>query len=184
MPLPTSCSIKYLSQKNMGKRGRDRRASNLTSVSHKPISLREEKAGKKLVNTTNVKSKLKLEHLQRLAVWASSETCVPSLAALFGHRLASANEVLGLQPDPSFFSCQRFCLNLITFICTTFWYTSLIIQSMCIYCFLIDFRLNMLLYLYCIHVMQYRLMYFHKCCVLFILLYLHCFDYLYNFKWV
>ncbi|KAH9686385.1 Bromo-adjacent (BAH) domain-containing protein [Citrus sinensis] len=91
----------------MGKRGRDRRASNLTSVSHKPISLREEKAGKKLVNTTNVKSKLKLEHLQRLAVWASSEISVPSLAALFGHRLASANEVLGLQPDPSFFSCQR-----------------------------------------------------------------------------
>lgn len=91
----------------MGKRGRDRRASNLTSVSHKPISLRDEKAGKKLVNTTNVKSKLKLEHLQRLAVWASSETSVPSLAALFGHRLASANEVLGLQPDPSFFSCQR-----------------------------------------------------------------------------
>lgn len=120
MPLPTSCSIKYLSQKNMGKRGRDRRASNLTSVSHKPISLRDEKAGKKLVNTTNVKSKLKLEHLQRLAVWASSETSVPSLAALFGHRLASANEVLGLQPDPSFFSCQRFCLNLITFICAIF----------------------------------------------------------------
>lgn len=91
----------------MGKRGRDRRASNLISVSHKPLSLREEKAGKKLVNTTNVKSKLKLEHLQRLAMWASSETSVPSLAGLFGHRLASANEALGLQPDPSLFSCQR-----------------------------------------------------------------------------
>lgn len=91
----------------MGKRGRDRRASNLTSVSHKPLSLREEKAGRKQVNITNVKSRLKLEHLQRLAVWASNEASAPSLAALFGHRLASANEALGLQPDHSLFSCQR-----------------------------------------------------------------------------
>lgn len=99
----------------MGKRGRDRRASDLTSVSHKPLSLREEKAGRKQVNITNVKSRLKLEHLQRLAVWASNEASAP-LAALFGHRLASANEALGLQPDHSLFSCQRSCLNLITFI--------------------------------------------------------------------
>ncbi|KAJ4712067.1 RNAse P, Rpr2/Rpp21 subunit [Melia azedarach] len=91
----------------MGKRGGDRRTSNLPSVSHKPLSLREEKAGKKQTNMVNVKSKLKLKHFQNLAVWASGEASVPSLAALFGHRLASANEALGLQPDPSLFSCQR-----------------------------------------------------------------------------
>ncbi|KAH7550266.1 hypothetical protein JRO89_XS13G0163200 [Xanthoceras sorbifolium] len=93
----------------MGKRGGAKRAPNTQSGSFKHLSLREEKTGKKQTNPTNVKSKLKLEHLQRLAVWAGGRASVPSLAAFFGHRLAAENEALGLQPDPSLFSCQRFC---------------------------------------------------------------------------
>ncbi|KAL5816581.1 hypothetical protein ACOSQ3_024959 [Xanthoceras sorbifolium] len=91
----------------MGKRGGAKRAPSTQSGSFKHLSLREEKTGKKQTNPTNVKSKLKLEHLQRLAVWAGGRASVPSLAAFFGHRLAAENEALGLQPDPSLFSCQR-----------------------------------------------------------------------------
>lgn len=93
----------------MGKRGGAKRPPNLSSASHKQLSLREQNIGKKQSNTVNVKSKLKLEHLQNLAVWAGGEASVPSLAAFFGHHLAAANESRGLQPDPSLFSCQRFC---------------------------------------------------------------------------
>ncbi|KAJ4712676.1 RNAse P, Rpr2/Rpp21 subunit [Melia azedarach] len=63
----------------MGKRGGDRRTSNLPSVSQKSLSLGEEKAGKRQTNTVN------------------GETSVPSMASPFGHGLASANESLGLQ---------------------------------------------------------------------------------------
>ncbi|KAK3227314.1 hypothetical protein Dsin_007176 [Dipteronia sinensis] len=91
----------------MGKRGGAKRAPNPQSGSHKHLSLREVKIGKKQTNPINVKSKLKLEHLQSLAVWAGGQASVPSLAAFFGHRLAADTEALGLQPDPSLFSCQR-----------------------------------------------------------------------------
>lgn len=96
----------------MGKRGGAKRPPNLSSAtpSHKQLSLREQNTGKKQAKTINVKSKLKLEHLQNLATWAGGEASVPSLAAFFGHQLAAANESLGLQPDPSLFSCLRFFL--------------------------------------------------------------------------
>ncbi|KAK2664084.1 hypothetical protein Ddye_002658 [Dipteronia dyeriana] len=91
----------------MGKRGGAKRAPNPQSGSQTHLSLREEKIGKKQTNPVNVKSKLKLEHLQSLAVWAGGQASVPSLAAFFGHRSAAETEALGLQPDPSLFSCQR-----------------------------------------------------------------------------
>ncbi|XP_031278702.1 uncharacterized protein LOC116137156 isoform X2 [Pistacia vera] len=91
----------------MGKRGGAKRQPNLSSASHKQLSLREQNLGKKQTNTINVKSRLKLDHLQNLATWAGGEASVPSLAAFFGHHLAAANESMGLQPDPSLFSCQR-----------------------------------------------------------------------------
>ncbi|KAK4842803.1 hypothetical protein QYF36_000310 [Acer negundo] len=91
----------------MGRRGGAKRAPNPQSGSQKHLSLREEKIGKKQTNPINVKSKLKLEHLQSLAVWAGGQASAPSLAAFFGHRLAAETEALGLQPDPSLFSCQR-----------------------------------------------------------------------------
>ncbi|KAJ0105748.1 hypothetical protein Patl1_17729 [Pistacia atlantica] len=90
----------------MGKRGGAKRPPNLSSASHKQLSLREQNLGKKQTNTINVKSRLKLDHLQNLATWAGGEASVPSLAAFFGHHLAAANESMGLQPDPSLFSCQ------------------------------------------------------------------------------
>ncbi|GLT67848.1 hypothetical protein SLA2020_401260 [Shorea laevis] len=88
----------------MGKRGGSKRTTNKTPLSQNPISLREEVSGKK---QTNVKSRLKHEHLQNLAVWASSEASIPSLAAFFGHRLAADGEVSGISLDPSLLPCQR-----------------------------------------------------------------------------
>ncbi|GLT55471.1 hypothetical protein SLA2020_285900, partial [Shorea laevis] len=88
----------------MGKRGGSKRTTNKTPLSQNPISLREEVSGKK---QTNVKSRLKHEHLQNLAVWVSSEASIPSLAAFFGHRLATDGEVSVIAPNPSFLPCQR-----------------------------------------------------------------------------
>ncbi|XP_050369888.1 uncharacterized protein LOC126787993 isoform X2 [Argentina anserina] len=59
-------------------------------------------------NTTiNPKAVLKLEHLQRLALWSGGEASIPSLGALFGQKLASTQEALQVPPDPSLVSCQR-----------------------------------------------------------------------------
>jgi hypothetical protein len=75
----------------------------------KPISLREESIGRKQTKggSNNSKSMLKVEHLQKLAAWASGEAAIPSLGATFGHRLATVTEAMGVPPDPSLFSCER-----------------------------------------------------------------------------
>ncbi|GAV57951.1 Rpr2 domain-containing protein [Cephalotus follicularis] len=93
----------------MGKRGGAKRAASTPSGSHKSISLREITSGKRQSkgDTANFKSKLKHEHLQKLAVWASGEASIPPLAAFFGHRLAAIGESSGIQPDSSLFPCQR-----------------------------------------------------------------------------
>ncbi|XP_077235648.1 uncharacterized protein LOC143877480 [Tasmannia lanceolata] len=54
----------------------------------------------------NVNSILKMHHLQKLAIWAS-EASIPSLAALFGHHLASSAGNMGILLDSSLFPCQR-----------------------------------------------------------------------------
>ncbi|KAL5569298.1 hypothetical protein UlMin_025873 [Ulmus minor] len=93
----------------MGKRGGARKASNVAFGSNNTISLREEAAGKKQgkVGSSNAKHISKVEHSERLAVWASSEASIPSLGAFFGRRLASVREALAVPPNPSMFSCQR-----------------------------------------------------------------------------
>ncbi|XP_022732893.1 uncharacterized protein LOC111287015 [Durio zibethinus] len=94
----------------MGKRrGGVKRAANTPSKFQNPISLREEASGKKQTKggSSNVKAILKHEHLQNLAVWASGEASIPSLACFFGHRLAADGEATAIPPDPSLFPCQR-----------------------------------------------------------------------------
>lgn len=101
----------------MGRRGGAKRTGNTAYGSNNTISLREELTGKKQTKgpAVNAKSALKLEHLQRLAVWAGGEASVPSLGAFFAHTLASAQEALGVPPDPSLFTCQRY-VNLFCFL--------------------------------------------------------------------
>ncbi|OVA14055.1 RNAse P [Macleaya cordata] len=57
--------------------------------------------------SNNVRSVLKLKHLQNLALWAGGDASIPSLGALFGQRLASCGESMGIPLDPSLFPCQR-----------------------------------------------------------------------------
>ncbi|KAI4338287.1 hypothetical protein L6164_016629 [Bauhinia variegata] len=88
------------------KRGGAKGISNSTSGFH--ISLREEATGKVQRKAgTNVKSILKLEHLKKLALWASDEASIPNLAAFYGHYLATVGEAIGEPPDPSLVTCQR-----------------------------------------------------------------------------
>ena len=94
----------------MGKKGG---AKKLESVSHTPISLREEATGKiQTKAASNTKSKLRFEHLKNLAVWA---TTIPSLGAFYGHQFATFGEATGIPPDPSLITCQRFCYALFLF---------------------------------------------------------------------
>ncbi|KAF3966831.1 hypothetical protein CMV_009105 [Castanea mollissima] len=106
-------------QDDMGKRGgggggsgNKKSAQKLSSSNgfHNPISLREEITGKKQTkggNSINSKSMLKLEHLQKLATWASGEAAIPSLGALFGQRLAAVTEATGAPLNHSLFCCER-----------------------------------------------------------------------------
>ena len=108
----------------MGKRGGGVGSGNKKSVQklsssngfHNSISLREEITGKKQSkggNFINFKSMLKLEHLQKLATWASGEAAIPSLGAFFGQRLAAVTKATGMPPNHSLFSCER-----LDFLCT------------------------------------------------------------------
>lgn len=72
------------------------------------ITLREESGVKKKQTHVNAKSMLKLEHIKDIATWASGEGSIPSLGAVFGQRLAVSAESLGVPPDPSLLTCQRF----------------------------------------------------------------------------
>ncbi|WVZ01170.1 hypothetical protein V8G54_027239 [Vigna mungo] len=90
----------------MGKKGG---AKKPESVSHAPISLREEATGKiQTKATTNTKSKLRFDHLKNLAVWASTnDPLIPSLGAFYGHQFATFGEANGIPPDSSLITCQR-----------------------------------------------------------------------------
>ncbi|CAN0914413.1 hypothetical protein LINGRAHAP2_LOCUS28556 [Linum grandiflorum] len=55
----------------------------------------------------NSRAMLKLDHLQRLAEWASGEASIPSLGAFLGRQFATAGETLGVSPDPFLIPCQR-----------------------------------------------------------------------------
>ncbi|KAJ9173607.1 hypothetical protein P3X46_016724 [Hevea brasiliensis] len=93
----------------MGKKGGAKKQPITPTLSQSSVSLREERTGK-IQNkgaSRNPKSLLKLEHLQKLAVWASGEASIPSLGAFFGRQFAVAREILGVSPDPSIILCQR-----------------------------------------------------------------------------
>lgn len=81
-------------------------ASNPTSGPQDSITIRQEITGKfKPKVSNNVKTYL--NHLENLATWASGKASIPSLAAFFGQRLATAAESLAVAPDASLFTCQR-----------------------------------------------------------------------------
>ncbi|CAM0880549.1 unnamed protein product [Alopecurus aequalis] len=69
------------------------------------VSLREEISGKTQADAASL---LRIQHLQRLATWASGEAAVGPIGALLGHRLATvAEEVAGIPIGASTFFCQR-----------------------------------------------------------------------------
>lgn len=72
-------------------------------------SLRED--GKDIPNlssSANAKVVKKMQHLQRLAVWAAGEGGIPPIGAFLGARLASSAEDSGIPPpDSPFFTCER-----------------------------------------------------------------------------
>ncbi|KAJ0260627.1 hypothetical protein HA466_0068050 [Hirschfeldia incana] len=56
----------------------------------------------------NLKSVLRHDHLKNLALWSTGgDTPIPSLATLFGRRLAADGEASDIPHDPDLFSCQR-----------------------------------------------------------------------------
>ncbi|KAL4349369.1 uncharacterized protein DS421_10g290980 [Arachis hypogaea] len=72
----------------MGKQGGG--TKNPACQPHNPVSLREEATGKihKKPRATT-RSLVEVEHLEKIAVWASHEAQIPSLGAFYGQRLAT-----------------------------------------------------------------------------------------------
>ncbi|GAA0149053.1 hypothetical protein LIER_36857 [Lithospermum erythrorhizon] len=96
----------------MGRRGANKKGCKQSNSSSRSgstpslnLSLREEAAGRKKQNV-HKSVMLKLDHLKNVASWASTEACIPPLAAFFGQRLAASAEALVVPPDPSLFYCQ------------------------------------------------------------------------------
>ncbi|XP_077241851.1 RNase P Rpr2/Rpp21 subunit domain protein [Tasmannia lanceolata] len=78
------------------------------NLGYRFATLREESTGRKHVKGfKNVNSILRMQHLQKLALWASGEASIPPLAALFGHNLATSAKAMGIPLDSSLFPCQR-----------------------------------------------------------------------------
>ncbi|XP_045817241.1 uncharacterized protein LOC123910203 [Trifolium pratense] len=72
------------------------------------VTLREEATGKiKMRPITNTKSHLRIENLKKIVVWTATGPHIPSLAAFFGHHLATVSEAAGVPPDSSLIICQR-----------------------------------------------------------------------------
>lgn len=92
----------------MGK-GEGKKKESILNTSLARFSLREE--GKGILNvssSTNANVVKKMQHLQRLAVWAAGEGGVPPIGALLGAHLASTGEASGIPPpDSPFFTCER-----------------------------------------------------------------------------
>ncbi|KAJ1431370.1 RNAse P, Rpr2/Rpp21 subunit [Sesbania bispinosa] len=92
----------------MGKKRGGKNFPNLESGSHAPISLREEATGKLQTKpASNTRSKLRFEHLKKLAVWATIDPLIPSLGAFYGQHFVTLAEATGVPPDPSLITCQR-----------------------------------------------------------------------------
>ncbi|KAK2366206.1 RNase P Rpr2/Rpp21 subunit domain-containing protein [Trifolium repens] len=92
----------------MGKKGGAKKLPKSESKFQNPITLREEATGKlKTKPIVNIKSHLRIDHLKKLAVWATTEPHIPSLSAFYGQHLATVSEAAGVPPDPSLITCQR-----------------------------------------------------------------------------
>ncbi|XP_057953974.1 uncharacterized protein LOC131148270 [Malania oleifera] len=98
---------KEVVRQSMGRRGAKNKGQVNTTGSRTLLTLREESSGRKQTKSSNVKSVLKMQHLQKLAVWASRKASVPSLGAFFGHCLAACGEAVGWPTDSSLFPCER-----------------------------------------------------------------------------
>ncbi|KAF9589275.1 hypothetical protein IFM89_022241 [Coptis chinensis] len=55
----------------------------------------------------DLKSVLRMQHLQNISVWAAGEVGMPSYAAFLGNCFGKYSEASGLPIDPSFIPCQR-----------------------------------------------------------------------------
>ncbi|XP_012573200.1 uncharacterized protein [Cicer arietinum] len=92
----------------MGKKGGGKKPPKSEIRSQNPVTLREEATGKiKKKPMTNTKSHLRIEHLKKLAVWATTDPHIPSLGAFYRQHLATVSEAAGVPPDPSLITCQR-----------------------------------------------------------------------------
>ncbi|MED6149454.1 hypothetical protein PIB30_062629 [Stylosanthes scabra] len=90
----------------MGKKGGGTKKP--ASQPHIPVSLREEATGKIHIKASaNAKSLAEVEHLEKIAVWATHEAQIPSLGAFYGQLLATVAEANGITPDSSLMTCQR-----------------------------------------------------------------------------
>ncbi|WOL16308.1 hypothetical protein Cni_G25095 [Canna indica] len=67
-------------------------------------TLREEKTGPKQVDVSSI---LKVQHLQRLATWASGEARMGPLAAFLGEHLAASAEASRIPLDSTTLLCER-----------------------------------------------------------------------------
>ncbi|WOL13318.1 hypothetical protein Cni_G22088 [Canna indica] len=72
-------------------------------------TLREEKTGPKQVDVSSI---LKVQHLQRLATWASGEARMGPLAAFLGEHLAASAEASGIPLDSTTLLCETSTLLL------------------------------------------------------------------------
>ncbi|XP_004514424.1 uncharacterized protein [Cicer arietinum] len=92
----------------MGKKGGGKKAPKSEIRSQNPVTLREEATGKiKTKPITNTKSHLRIDHLNKLALWATTDSHIPSLGSFYGQHLATVSEAAGVPPDPSLITCQR-----------------------------------------------------------------------------
>jgi hypothetical protein len=105
---------------SMGKKGGAKKLPKSESKFQNPITLREEATGKlKTKPIVNIKSHLRIDHLKKLAVWATTDPHIPSLSAFYGQHLATVSEAAGVPPDPSLITCQRFVFLSFSFF---FWF--------------------------------------------------------------
>ncbi|KAJ1690606.1 hypothetical protein LUZ63_014761 [Rhynchospora breviuscula] len=88
----------------MGRKGSSTSSQGATKYTNKVMSLREESSGKKHADVASI---LKLQHLKRVATWASGPGQIPPLGSILGQHLAATAEASGLPLDPSSFLCQK-----------------------------------------------------------------------------
>ncbi|KAF3323584.1 RNAse P Rpr2/Rpp21/SNM1 subunit domain-containing protein [Carex littledalei] len=87
----------------MGRKGSSTLSQGATKYTNN-MTLREENIGRKHADVASI---LKLQHLTRVATWASGAGQIPPLGSILGQRTADTAEASGLLLDPSSFLCQK-----------------------------------------------------------------------------